>query len=360
MGVDLGLKGTDFCFCKKVFFFFHFVVFVDGFKDVADAVEEFDAHFGEGVAFALGSHDVAYGFMVVGDRKPYGVGHGRECFLKFQDGEFGASLVFIGFVFEVGPGIKVSIVGNGGPDEGGEGGCHEFCDFCDVVVVESVVESGEEAGYSVECGFGGSSLFRVSLVDEEFHDHVEEADGDGVGDDDGEGEGEEVGGVGYGFMPCEEGKEEPEEDFQGEGVEEGPEPELAVVSFESFGHEACGDALKDGKSAVDEGCVGGDVEGAVKSGEGAYDGADYRAADESAKDDAYGTEVDDAATGADVPVGAADGHDGEHDDEYEDLLPGEVFGVYRFTEEGGPADKEKEQQEDGDAEPDVLDTEYPG
>ena len=214
MGVDLGLKGTDFCFCKKVFFFFHFVVFVDGFKDVADAVEEFDAHFGEGVAFALGSHDVAYGFMVVGDRKPYGVGHGRECFLKFQDGEFGASLVFIGFVFEVGPGIKVSIVGNGGPDEGGEGGCHEFCDFCDVVVVESVVEGGEEAGYSVECGFGGSSLFRVSLVNEKFHDHVENTDSDGVCDDNWQGKGEEIFRIGQGLVPCEEGKEKPEEDFQ--------------------------------------------------------------------------------------------------------------------------------------------------
>lgn len=360
MRIDLCLKSPDFRFGEKIFFFFHFVVFVDGFQDMADTVEKFDAQFGECFSLTLGGHDVTYGFMVVGDRKSHDVRHGRESFLKFQDGEFSASLIFVCFCLEVGSGIQVSFVGNGGPDEGREGGCHKFSDFCDVVVVESVMKGGEKRGYGVKGGFGGGCLFRISLVNEKFHDHVEDTDSDGVCDDNWQGKGEEIFRIGQGLVPCEEGKEKPEEDFQCEGIQEGPQPELAVMPFQSFGHKSGSDALENGKATMDERSVGGDEESTVKSGNEPGDGTDDGTADESCENNTYGPEVDDAAAGTDVPVGAAYGQDGEHECEYEDLFSCEKFSRYGLTEKGSPADEKKEQQKNRNTEPDVLDPEDPG
>lgn len=132
-----------------------------------------------------------------------------------------------------------------------------------------------------------------------------------------------------------------------------------MVALQPLGQKSGGDALEDRETPMDKGSIGLDEEGPVEAGDetghGSYDGAAYKAA----KDDAHGSEVNDAAAGTDVPVGAADGHDGEEDDKKNCMFPAEVFGRNGFPEKGGTADQEEQQQENRNAEPDMLYTDDP-
>lgn len=96
-----------------------------------------------------------------------------------------------------------------------------------------------------------------------------------------------------------------------ERIEEGPEPEIVVVMLQTVGEESCRDALDDGESAVDEGGIRIDEEGAVDADDGA-DGRPYdRSSDEATEDDPDGSEIDDPASGSDVPVRPAESYDRE-------------------------------------------------
>lgn len=134
-------------------------------------------------------------------------------------------------------------------------------------------------------------LFGVSLVDEEFHGQVEDADGNRVCRDNRKRQVEEVHRICRGRRPGEEGEENPEEEFKDERIEEGPEPEIVVVMLQTVGEESCRDALDDGESAVDEGGIRIDEEGAVDADDGA-DGRPYdRSSDEATEDDPDGSEI---------------------------------------------------------------------
>lgn len=154
-------------------------------------------------------------------------------------------------------------------------------------------------------------LFGVSLVDEEFHGQVEDADGNRVCRDNRKRQVEEVHRICRGRRPGEEGEENPEEEFKDERIEEGPEPEIVVVMLQTVGEESCRDALDDGESAVDEGGIRIEEEGAVDADDGA-DGRPYdRSSDEATEDDPDGSEIDDPASGSDVPVRPAESYDRE-------------------------------------------------
>ena len=183
MGVDLGLEGADFRFRQKIFLFLHFVVFIDGFHYVADAVEKFDAHLCESIAFTLGGNDVAHGVVVVRHGQCHEMGHVGQFLLQFQYGDFRVPLVPVGIIPVIGMDIQVIFVGNGGPCQVWKGGCYKFRNAGDVCIVESIVEGGKEGGHRIERGTGGLGLFRIPLVDKEFDDHVEQAHGDGIGYD---------------------------------------------------------------------------------------------------------------------------------------------------------------------------------
>ena len=77
---------------------------------------------------------------------------------------------------------------------------------------------------------------------------------------------------------------------------------------------------------MNEGGFRGNEEGPVNAGDETGHSPHDGAAHEASKDDAYGPEIDDAAAGADVPVGAADGHDREEDDEEDGVFTTEMFG----------------------------------
>lgn len=115
--------------------------------------------------------------------------------------------------------------------------------------------------------------------------------------------------------------------------------------LQTVGEESCRDALDDGKSTMDEGRVCIDEEGAVDADDRADGCPDNRSSDEAAKKDADGSEIDDAASGSDVPVCPAETYDGEEYDENSYLLPGEFFRRDGLPEECGAADHEKKQQE---------------
>ena len=234
VGVDLGLEGSDFCLRQQVLLFLHLVVFVDGFHDVADTVEELDAHFCEGIPFALGGDDVAHRFMVVGYREGHEVGHVGQLFLQLQYGNFRFPLVFVRLISVIGMDIEMVLVGNGGPCEVWQGGSNQFRNAGDVRIVESVMEGAEEAGHRIEGGAGGLGLFGVPLVDEEFNDHVEQAHCNGIGDDDGKGQAEISLRVLKGFRKGKERIEQPEQELQHQGIHEGPQPELVMVAFEAL------------------------------------------------------------------------------------------------------------------------------
>ena len=147
--------------------------------------------------------------------------------------------------------------------------------------------------------------------DEEFHGQVEDADGNRVCRDNRKRQVEEVHRICRGRRPGEEGEENPEEEFKDERIEEGPEPEIVVVMLQTVGEESCRDALDDGESAVDEGGIRIDEEGAVDADDGA-DGRPYdRSSDEATEDDPDGSEIDDPASGSDVPVRPAESYDRE-------------------------------------------------
>lgn len=147
-------------------------------------------------------------------------------------------------------------------------------------------------------------LFGVSLVDEEFHGQVEDADGNRVCRDNRKRQVEEVHRICRGRRPGEEGEENPEEEFKDERIEEGPEPEIVVVMLQTVGEESCRDALDEGGIRIDE-------EGAVDADDGA-DGRPYdRSSDEATEDDPDGSEIDDPASGSDVPVRPAESYDRE-------------------------------------------------
>ena len=103
--------------------------------------------------------------------------------------------------------------------------------------------------------------------------------------------------------------------------------------------------MDDGESAVDEGGIRIDEEGAVDADDGA-DGRPYdRSSDEATEDDPDGSEIDDPASGSDVPVRPAESYDREQYDENSYLLPCEFLCRDGLPEEGGAADEEKEQKE---------------
>ena len=75
-----------------------------------------------------------------------------------------------------------------------------------------------------------------------------------------------------------------------------------MVVFQRVRQIAGGDALNDGKPAVDEGCVRIEEERAVDACDTSHDRADEGAADEAAQHDADGAEIHDAAACRDIPV----------------------------------------------------------
>ena len=75
-----------------------------------------------------------------------------------------------------------------------------------------------------------------------------------------------------------------------------------MVAFQRVRQIAGGDALNDGKPAMNEGCLRVEEEGAVDACDTSYNGADDGAADEAAQHDADSTEIHDAAARRDIPV----------------------------------------------------------
>lgn len=196
-------------------------------------------------------------------------------------------------------------------------------------------------------------------MDEKFDDHVEQADSNGIGDDDRQGKSEEIFRMTDGFREGEESKEEPKEKFQNKGIHEGPHPQLMMMLFQPPGHEACRYALENGQAPVDKSGIGMDEKCAVEAGNKAGYRAYHRPAYKAGQNDAYGTEIDDAAAGPYIPVGAADGKNGKEDDEKNHIPPAEMLGQNSFTEKGGAAYEQQEKKENGNAEPYMLDADNP-
>ena len=75
MGIDLCLECPYFCFSKKIFFFFHLFIFVNGFYDMADTVQKFNSHFCKSVALAFCGNDVSDDFILPANRQCEYMGH---------------------------------------------------------------------------------------------------------------------------------------------------------------------------------------------------------------------------------------------------------------------------------------------
>lgn len=359
MGIDLGLQSPDFRFGKKIFLFLHFVIFVDGFHDMADPVEELRPHAGEGIALAFGGDDVAYGFMVVQDRQSVKMGHRGEGLLQIQDGDFCSALVLVGVILVVGPGVDFVIIKDRCPDQIRKGGGNDISHFGKAFFLESVMQGGEKSGNGIKGDFGGLGLLGVSLADEKFDDHVEKRDGNRIGHDNRQGEGEEVLRMAACLRPGEKGKEKPEGDFQDARGQQGPEPELVVMVFQTVCHESGSNALDDGKTSVDEGRIGVDEKGSVKADDDARNGADHRPSDEAGHHDAHGTEIDDPPAGFHIPVGPAEGQGGEEGGEHGQMLRREILGCDGLAEKIRPGNEEQNDQGNGNPEPYMLDAEHP-
>lgn len=361
MGIDLGLECPDFRFCQEVFLFFHFFIFINGFQHLTDAVKEFDAQFRKGFALRLGGDDVADIFIFVPDGEFHEVRHVGEGLLQFQDGNFRFSLCPVRIGLVMGFRIDFPIVNDGGPDEAGKGGNHEIRGFGEIGFIEAVMKGIEKGVNRIEGSLRGFCFFRISLTVEEIDDQVENPYGCGTEEDDNRGKAQVIVGVFDGCRIGEESKEDPEKDFQNEGIEKGPAPELVMMLFQPGRKETGCHALKDGKAPVNIGKIGINKESAVNPADNSGNRSDNRTTYETGQNNADSTEIQDTAD-ADIhiPVRPYDGEEGKNHRKKNDLFLGNRFRRNGFADNSRPAYEEQEDQENGNPEPNILGPDHPG